>query len=235
MPAMACLRPSFISPPRAANPLPTPEVIAPTISLRLCSVKRRSCSARAVSSRTRSCRSGSDAAASASSCNCLNCAFSRILGSLAGGVGASFMVGSSGSRFATFGRFYQFNYRADCRAMNPVLPLFLLAVLIAPPTCAEASDDISMYAVSLVGSPYRLGGTSPETGLDCSGFVGHVFRQAAGVELPRDSRAISRAAQPVARTELQPGDLVFFNTLNRAFSHVGIYLGDDRFVHAASS
>lgn len=119
--------------------------------------------------------------------------------------------------------------------MNPVLPLFLLAVLIAPPAYAEASDDISMYAVSLVGSPYRLGGTSPETGLDCSGFVGHVFRQAAGVELPRDSRAISRAAQPVARTELQPGDLVFFNTLNRAFSHVGIYLGDDRFVHAASS
>jgi cell wall-associated NlpC family hydrolase len=53
--------------------------------------------------------------------------------------------------------------------------------------------------------------------------------------LPRDSRAISRAAQPLARTELQPGDLVFFNTLNRAFSHVGIYLGDDRFVHAASS
>jgi cell wall-associated NlpC family hydrolase len=119
--------------------------------------------------------------------------------------------------------------------MNPVLPLFLLAALIALPAYAEASDDVSMYAVSLVGSPYRLGGTSPETGLDCSGFVGHVFRQAAGVELPRDSRAISRAAQPVARTELQPGDLVFFNTLNRAFSHVGIYLGDDRFVHAASS
>jgi cell wall-associated NlpC family hydrolase len=119
--------------------------------------------------------------------------------------------------------------------MNPVLPLFLLAVLIAPPAYAEASDDVSMYAVSLVGSPYRLGGTSPETGVDCSGFVGHVFRQAAGVELPRDSRAISRAAQPVARDELQPGDLVFFNTLNRAFSHVGIYLGDDRFVHAASS
>jgi cell wall-associated NlpC family hydrolase len=119
--------------------------------------------------------------------------------------------------------------------MNPVLPLFLLALLIAPPAHAEASDDISMYAVSLVGSPYRLGGTSPETGLDCSGFVGHVFRQAAGVELPRDSRAISQAARAVARTELQPGDLVFFNTLNRAFSHVGIYLGDDRFVHAASS
>ena len=92
-----------------------------------------------------------------------------------------------------------------------------------------------MYAVSLVGSPYRLGGTSPETGLDCSGFVGHVFKQAAGILLPRDARAISESAHPLTPQELQPGDLVFFNTLNRAFSHVGIYLGDDRFVHATSS
>lgn len=113
--------------------------------------------------------------------------------------------------------------------------LSLLAALLALPVRASTPEDIPMYAVSLVGSPYRLGGTSPETGLDCSGFVGHVFRQAAGVVLPRDSRAISEVAQPLAQAELQPGDLVFFNTLNRAYSHVGIYLGDDRFVHAASS
>jgi cell wall-associated NlpC family hydrolase len=112
----------------------------------------------------------------------------------------------------------------------------LLALLLALPAhAAPPSDEIPIYAVSLVGSPYRLGGTSPETGLDCSGFVGHVFRQAAGVALPRDSRAISEVAQPVAQTELRPGDLVFFNTLNHAYSHVGIYLGDDRFVHASSS
>lgn len=112
----------------------------------------------------------------------------------------------------------------------------LLAVLLVQIAHASPSpEDIAMYAVSLVGSPYRLGGVSPETGLDCSGFVGHVFRQATGVQLPRDSRAISDIAQPLAQAELQPGDLVFFNTLNRAFSHVGIYLGEDRFVHATSS
>lgn len=113
-----------------------------------------------------------------------------------------------------------------------MLPILLLAL---PVHADVPADEIPMYAVSLVGSPYRLGGTSPETGLDCSGFVGHVFRETAGVVLPRDSRAISEAARPLAREELRPGDLVFFNTLNRAFSHVGIYLGDDRFVHASSS
>ena len=120
--------------------------------------------------------------------------------------------------------------------MNPVALLSLLALLMVPAARADTPlEDIPIYAVSLVGSPYRLGGTSPETGLDCSGFVGHVFRQTAGVVLPRDSRAISEVARPLAKAELQPGDLVFFNTLNRAFSHVGIYVGDDRFVHAASS
>jgi cell wall-associated NlpC family hydrolase len=118
--------------------------------------------------------------------------------------------------------------------MKPVL-LSLLALLLAPPAHAGPADDIPIYAVSLVGSPYRLGGDVPETGLDCSGLVGHVFRQTLGVRLPHDSHAISEATQPLAQDELQPGDLVFFNTLNRAFSHVGIYLGEDRFVHATSS
>jgi len=113
--------------------------------------------------------------------------------------------------------------------------LFLLAVLFTVPALAEPPVDVPMYALSLVGSPYRLGGTSPETGMDCSGFVGHVFRTTQGIVLPRDSRAISEAAHALDRHELLPGDLVFFNTLNRAFSHVGIYLGDSRFVHAASS
>jgi cell wall-associated NlpC family hydrolase len=120
--------------------------------------------------------------------------------------------------------------------MKPVALLSLLAMLLVPPAHANTpSEGIPMYAVSLVGTPYRLGGNAPETGLDCSGFVGHVFRQVAGVSLPRDSRAISESAQPLAQGDLRPGDLVFFNTLHRAFSHVGIYLGDDRFVHATSS
>jgi cell wall-associated NlpC family hydrolase len=117
-----------------------------------------------------------------------------------------------------------------------LVSLLLLGLALAFPARADvAAGEVPLYAVSLVGSPYRLGGTSPESGLDCSGFVGHVFREAAGITLPRDSRAISEAAEPLAREELQPGDLVFFNTLNRPFSHVGIYLGDDRFVHASSS
>ena len=118
--------------------------------------------------------------------------------------------------------------------MKPVM-LLLTLLLTHPAQAGTPPEEIPLYAVSLVGSPYRLGGTSPETGLDCSGFVGHVFRQVAGIILPRDARAISETALPLAPAELQPGDLVFFNTLNRAFSHVGIYLGEDRFVHATSS
>ena len=119
--------------------------------------------------------------------------------------------------------------------MKPVLLLSLLAILLVQPAEAASSDDVSLYAISLVGSPYRLGGTSPDTGLDCSGFVDHVFQQIAGIRLPHESRAISEATQPLDRSDLRPGDLVFFNTLNQAYSHVGIYLGDDRFVHATSS
>jgi len=118
--------------------------------------------------------------------------------------------------------------------MKPIM-LLLALMLVHHANADTPPEDIPIYAISLVGSPYQLGGTSPETGLDCSGFVGHVFRQTIGIHLPRDSRAISEAAQPLTQTDLQPGDLVFFNTLNRAFSHVGIYLGDDRFVHATSS
>jgi cell wall-associated NlpC family hydrolase len=113
--------------------------------------------------------------------------------------------------------------------------LFLLTLLFSTAATAEPPDEVPFYAVSLVGSPYTPGGDSPETGMDCSGFVGHVFRTTLGLALPRDSRAISESARPLADDELQPGDLVFFNTLDRAYSHVGIYLGDQRFVHAASS
>jgi len=119
--------------------------------------------------------------------------------------------------------------------MKSVLLSAMLVVLLTQPAHAAPSDDISIYAVSLVGSPYRLGGTSPDTGLDCSGFVDHVFHQMTGVKLPHDSLAISESTQALDRADLQPGDLVFFNTLDHAFSHVGIYLGDGRFVHATSS
>ncbi|RPI46862.1 MAG: peptidoglycan endopeptidase [Betaproteobacteria bacterium] len=95
--------------------------------------------------------------------------------------------------------------------------------------------DIIFYALSMVGINYRWGGSSPQTGFDCSGLVGHVFRQIAGLVLPRDSYAMARIGRPVTLEDLRPGDLVFFNTMRRPFSHVGIYLGDKRFVHAPSA
>jgi cell wall-associated NlpC family hydrolase len=87
-------------------------------------------------------------------------------------------------------------------------------------------------ALRLVGISYRRGGNDAETGFDCSGFVGYVFREALGMILPRTSLDISRAGTPVPKTELKPGDLVFFHTMRHAFSHVGIYLGGNLFVHA---
>lgn len=99
----------------------------------------------------------------------------------------------------------------------------------------DRAASLAVEAMSLVGIHYRRGGSSPEHGLDCSGLVRYVFRQANGTELPRTSAEISRVGQPVDKKDLQPGDLVFFDTLKRAFSHVGIYLGDNKFIHAPSS
>lgn len=99
----------------------------------------------------------------------------------------------------------------------------------------ESMRDIIFYALSMVGINYRWGGSSPQTGFDCSGLVSHVFRQIKGLMLPRDSYAMARIGQPVDLADLKPGDLVFFNTMRQPFSHVGIYLGEKRFVHAPSA
>jgi hypothetical protein len=90
--------------------------------------------------------------------------------------------------------------------------------------------DVVLRALGLLDTPYRYGGRAPG-GFDCSGLVGYVF-ETAGVLLPRRSEEIGRVGTELARTDLAPGDLVFFNTLGRSFSHVGIYIGDGRFVHA---
>lgn len=92
--------------------------------------------------------------------------------------------------------------------------------------------DVVVQALSLLGTPYRFGGSSPELGFDCSGLVRHVFASVLNRDLPRRSEEISGVGHPVSRAELQPGDLVFFDTLKRAFSHVAIYIGEGRFVHA---
>jgi len=99
----------------------------------------------------------------------------------------------------------------------------------------ETAQEILINALSLTGVRYKYGGKSPETGFDCSGFVRYVFQQAANLTLPHGARAISQLGQSIPVDQLQPGDLVFFNTLKSAFSHVGIYVGDGRFIHAPSS
>lgn len=100
------------------------------------------------------------------------------------------------------------------------------------PAPVEARADIVVQALALLGTPYRYGGASPATGFDCSGLVRHVFSAVLDRDLPRRAEEISAVGHAVSRAELQPGDLVFFNTLRRAFSHVAIYIGDGRFVHA---
>jgi cell wall-associated NlpC family hydrolase len=96
------------------------------------------------------------------------------------------------------------------------------------------SSNTLDYALSLTGTRYRYGGTSPREGFDCSGFVRHVFGH-FGVELPRSAREMAAALPKVDTEDRQPGDLVFFNTNGKPFSHVGIYLGNGKFVHATSS
>ncbi|SFN22102.1 C40 family peptidase [Dokdonella immobilis] len=82
---------------------------------------------------------------------------------------------------------------------------------------------------------YKRGGRSPTTGFDCSGFVRYVFRQGIGAELPNTSSAQFLTGHAVARDAMRSGDLVFFRTRGKRVSHVGIYLGEGRFIHAPSS
>ncbi len=91
-----------------------------------------------------------------------------------------------------------------------------------------------MRALSFIGVRYKWGGDSPDSGFDCSGLIRYVYAQVTGQPLPHNAKEMSQVGDTIDRAELQPGDLVFFNTLRRPFSHVGIYLGDSRFVHAPS-
>ncbi len=96
------------------------------------------------------------------------------------------------------------------------------------------AQDVAGYALGLLGVDYKFGGNSPETGLDCSGLVRYVFQEVTGVTLPRTSKELSGIGAKIAVDDLKPGDLVFFNTRRFPNSHVGIYLGDNNFIHAPS-
>lgn len=124
--------------------------------------------------------------------------------------------------------------------MNKISILFLLALLTACGVAPARNDsarndhmnDLVMYAMSLAETPYKYGGNNARSGFDCSGYVRHVYREVLDVSLPRTSGEISRVGASLRPNELQPGDLVFFNTQRKPFSHVGIYVGERKFVHS---
>lgn len=101
----------------------------------------------------------------------------------------------------------------------------------------QLADSLLDLGRSLIGTRYRYGGTSVQSGFDCSGFVGYLFREEVGLELPRSTRELIKLDAPkVARADLEPGDLILFNNRGRGrVSHAGIYLGDDQFIHSSSS
>jgi hypothetical protein len=109
--------------------------------------------------------------------------------------------------------------------------------LLPPP--AQVTDkaetrplNLVEHAMGLLGVPYKRGGTSADTGFDCSGFIRSIYEKSAGLLLPRSAAQQAAVTEKIQRTDLKPGDLVFFNTMRRTFSHVGLYLGQGKFIHA---
>ena len=94
------------------------------------------------------------------------------------------------------------------------------------------ASELVFNAMGFMGVPYKWGGNTSETGFDCSGFVRSMYQQTVGLLLPRKAEQQAAATEQIAKADLQPGDLVFFNTMRRAFSHVGIYVGNGKFIHA---
>lgn len=93
-------------------------------------------------------------------------------------------------------------------------------------------DEVVLYALGLMGVDYRFGGKNPSSGFDCSGMVSYIYKNAVGVNLPHNAYRIAQISKRIGLSQIKPGDLVFFDTLHRPFSHVGIYIGNGRFVHA---
>ncbi len=126
---------------------------------------------------------------------------------------------------------------ASCAAMSPQQGSKVSAETdhSAPTGGSAQADEVVMYAFSLMGDDYRYGGDDPEGGLDCSGLVSYVYRNAAGIKLPHNASEIAQMGRVIDPSALRPGDLVFFNTMDRPYSHVGIYIGGGRFIHAPNS
>ncbi len=118
------------------------------------------------------------------------------------------------------------------------LLLFVTACSSAAPRSGDAGGnqgELIPYAKSLIGTPYHYGGESPSTGFDCSGFVRHVYNHTQGIALPRSALAMSRVGKRIKANQMQPGDLVFYSTQGTPYSHVGIFLGNAKFIHSPST
>jgi cell wall-associated NlpC family hydrolase len=105
----------------------------------------------------------------------------------------------------------------------------------APLPISQTGNEVAIYALDLIGTGYRFGGKNPEAGLDCSGMVSYIYREAAGMNISGSAADIAKRGKEIDRQSLRPGDLIFFNTEHKPFSHVAIYIGDNRFVHAPST
>ena len=118
------------------------------------------------------------------------------------------------------------------RGIAALIALTLAGCVAPPAPQATVRQSLLQRGLALLGTPYRWGGTSPERGFDCSGLVSYVFKTTLGIDLPRVSRDMARAGEPVEPAQLNAGDLVFFALRGGRIDHVGIYVGDGRFLHA---
>lgn len=130
----------------------------------------------------------------------------------------------------------------------------LLTLLVGLGACAHQSDikpkadsapvsthseagasEVVLYALGLLNIHYQFGGSNPDAGLDCSGMTAYIYREAVGIKLPHNALQQSQLGIAVNKNNLAPGDLVFFNTNGKSISHVGVYIGEGKFVHAPST
>ena len=117
----------------------------------------------------------------------------------------------------------------------PLTPHPPAEVTLTPRPASAKGNELALYALGLLNTGYRFGGKNPEAGLDCSGMVAYIVENISTRRLPHNAAQIADRTRPIDVSELRPGDLVFFNTMKRRHSHMGIYIGDGRFVHAPNS
>lgn len=124
---------------------------------------------------------------------------------------------------------------AACGSLPPPPPSAPETIAQATARSSEKGNDVVLFALGLLDTGYRFGGKNPQAGLDCSGMVSYIYGQAIGLRVRGSAADIARNGRSIPRDDLRPGDLLFFNTRNQPYSHVGIYIGDQRFVHAPST